>query len=98
MHFGMFAFMGSICCHGKLEDSGTQLEFTMQARRQHPWLQPAPAHVPVEVPISGASTVTLLLPNFPTHFLLLCSAKSVVTDSTRSLGHQIHSLGEKRHF
>lgn len=92
----MFAFMGSICCHGKLEDSGTQLEFTMEAQRQHPWLQPVPARVPVEVPISGASTVTRLLPNFPTHFLLPCSAKSVATGSTGSPGRQIHSLRGKK--
>lgn len=98
MHFGMFAFMGSICCHGKLEDSGTQLELTMQAQRQPPWLQPALAHVPVEVPLSGASAGAPLPPNFPTRFLVLCSAKSVPTGSTRSLGHQIRSLREKRHF
>lgn len=58
MHFGMFAFMESICCHGKLEDSNTKLEFAMQRQRKRTWLpDSAFAHVPVKVPISGVSTV-----------------------------------------
>lgn len=34
MHFGMFAFMESICCHGKLKDGNTELERTTQMQRK----------------------------------------------------------------
>lgn len=93
----MFAFMGSICCHGKLEDSGAQLESSMRAHRGTGGSARA-APVPAELPCSGASPAAPPLPNCPTRVRAPGSAKSVATGSTRSLGHQIHSLREKRHF
>lgn len=102
MHFGMFAFMESICCHGKLEDSNTKLEFAMQMQRKRTWLpDSAFAHVTAKVPISGVSTELLdLLATFSTCLLFLCSAKKCVhrqhpfsDPSTRST-----ASGENRRF